>query len=74
MINLFVCGDANRDGSANVGDAVFLISYVFRGGASPNPVCAGDANGDGNTNVGDVVYLIAYVFKGGAPPVETCCP
>jgi hypothetical protein len=69
-----VCGDANGDGSVNVGDAVFLISYVFKGGAAPIPVCAGDANGDGGTNVGDAVYMIAYVFKGGAPPVATCCP
>jgi len=68
-----LCGDANGDGSANVGDAVFLISYVFKGGAAPIPLCAGDANGDGNTNVGDAVYMISYVFKGGAPPVATCC-
>ena len=70
----YICSDANGDGSVNVGDAVFLISYVFKGGAAPNPVCVGDANGDGSTNVGDAVYLINYVFKGGAPPVETCCP
>ena len=68
------CGDANRDGTANVGDAVFLIGYVFKGGAAPTPVCVGDANGDGNTNVGDAVYMITYVFKGGAPPIVPCCP
>ena len=71
---LYTCGDANGDGSANVGDAVSLINYVFKGGAAPDPLCVGDANGDGSTNVGDAVYLIAYVFQGGAPPVETCCP
>ena len=69
-----ICGDANGDGSANVGDAVFLISYVFKGGAAPTPLCAGDANGDGSTNVGDAVYMISYVFKGGAAPVSDCCP
>jgi hypothetical protein len=68
-----VCGDANGDGLANVGDAVFMIAYIFNGGAPPDPECAGDANGDGNPNVGDAVYLIAYVFNGGPPPVETCC-
>ena len=70
----FICGDANGDGSANVGDAVFLISYVFKGGAAPDPVCAGDANGDNQTNVGDAVYMITYVFKGGAAPIDPCCP
>lgn len=71
---LYVCGDANGDESADVGDAVYLISYVFKGGAAPDPICVGDANGDGATNVGDAVYMINYVFRGGAAPVETCCP
>jgi C1A family cysteine protease len=70
----YVCGDANGDGEPNVGDAVFLISYVFKGGPAPDPICAGDSNGDGDTNVGDAVSLIAYVFKGGPAPVEPCCP
>jgi hypothetical protein len=69
-----LCGDVNYDGQANVGDAVALISFIFKGGATPDPLCIGDANGDGDTNVGDAVYLIAYVFKGGPPPVDNCCP
>jgi hypothetical protein len=28
-------GDANGDGDANVGDAVYVISYVFKGGPAP---------------------------------------
>jgi len=51
-----------------VGDAVFIINYVFKGGAAPNPEAAGDANHDDDCNVGDAVYLINYVFKGGAAP------
>jgi len=69
-----ISGDANGDGQVNVGDAVFLISYIFKGGPAPDPVCIGDANGDGNTNVGDAVYLISYIFKGGPPPVMPSCP
>ena len=68
------CGDANGDNGVNVGDAVFLINYVFKGGQPPNPLCIGDANGDGGVNVGDAVYLIAYVFRGGPAPVVSCCP
>jgi len=67
-------GDANGDTQVNVGDAVYLISYVFKGGPAPLPyeVCSGDANGDCMCNVGDAVYIITYVFKGGYPPVD--CP
>jgi PKD repeat protein len=64
----FLCGDANGDGDINVGDAVFLINYVFSGGPAPIPVEAGDANSDGNTDIADAVYLINYVFKGGPAP------
>jgi hypothetical protein len=67
----YFCGDANSDETANIGDAVYLISYIFKGGPAPDPLEAGDANCDGNVNVGDAVYLIAYVFKGGPEP---CCP
>jgi hypothetical protein len=69
-----LCGDANSDEQVNVGDAVFIINYVFQGGQAPDPVCAGDANGDGDSNVGDAVYLINYIFNGGPPPNEDCCP
>jgi hypothetical protein len=55
-------GDANRDDTINIGDAIFLIAYIFNGGPAPIPVAAGDANGDGSTDVGDAVYLIAHVF------------
>jgi len=69
---VYKCGDANGDKSVNVGDAVYVINYVFKGGPAPTPVVgAGDANCDHAVNVGDAVYIINYVFKGGPAP---CCP
>jgi hypothetical protein len=71
---LFSCcdlpGDANNDGKVNVGDAVYIICYVFRGCPPPPCMFEGDANGDVKINVGDAVYLITYVFRGG--PAPTC--
>jgi hypothetical protein len=68
----YICGDANGDSNPNVGDAVHIINYVFKGGEAPVPIEAGDANCDGNCNVGDAVYLINYVFKGGDAPCASC--
>lgn len=67
-------GDANGDGKLNVGDAVYVITYVFRGGPPPTPypICSGDANCDCKVNVGDAVYMITYVFRGGPPPCGCC--
>ena len=71
MIRVYVCGDANNDGDVNIGDGVFIINYVFKSGAAPDPLEAGDANCDGEVNVGDAVYLINFVFNDGPAP---CCP
>jgi hypothetical protein len=66
------CGDANGDAVINISDAVYLIAYIFAGGAAPGdcnyPFGKGDANGDTVVNISDAVYLIAYIFAGGAAP------
>ncbi|MCP4567496.1 MAG: hypothetical protein GY841_07950 [FCB group bacterium] len=64
----YLNGDANRDEALNVGDAVFLINYVFKNGPAPEPLEAGEANCDLAINVGDAVYMINYVFKSGPVP------
>jgi M6 family metalloprotease-like protein len=65
------CGDANSDAVVNVSDAVWIINYVFVGGAPPNPLHIGDANCDGAVNVSDAVWIINYVFVGGNAPCDT---
>ncbi len=64
-----ICGDATDDGAVNVGDAVFLINFIFKGGAAPPYEDCANANGDSSLNIGDAVYLINYIFKGGAAPI-----
>jgi hypothetical protein len=71
ILNGYICGDANTDHDVNVGDAVYLINFVFSSGPAPYPYLSGDVNGEGGPNVGDAVYLINYIFKSGPPPT---CP
>ena len=65
-------GDANNDTHVNVGDAVYMINYVFKAGPAPACKDQGDANHDCHLNVGDAVYLINYVFKAGPAPACGC--
>ncbi|MEZ5359336.1 MAG: FG-GAP-like repeat-containing protein [Candidatus Zixiibacteriota bacterium] len=71
IISTMVCGDTDSDGSVNVGDAVYLINYIFKNGFPPIPLSRGNVNCDASVNVGDAVYLINYIFRGGPEP---CCP
>jgi hypothetical protein len=66
----YLCGDANGDGGVNVSDAVYIINFVFIGGAAPNPLASGNANCDTGVNVSDAVYIINYVFVGGTFPCD----
>lgn len=70
-VSPFLRGDANGDGRINIGDAVFLVDYLFKGGPAPDPLEAGETNCDGALNIGDIVFIIAYLFRGGPPPI---CP
>jgi hypothetical protein len=73
LVSLPFCGDCTKDSLINLSDLVYLISYLYRGGVPPNPVCAADGNCDGTVNVGDVVVLISYLYKKGIPPCTGCC-
>jgi hypothetical protein len=69
-----VCGDVTNDSIINVGDVVYLITYLYRSGSPPIPMtCVGDVNCDDIVNIGDVVYLITYLYRGGALPCPDCC-
>jgi hypothetical protein len=66
------CGDANGDGTVNVGDPVYLVTYLYKGGPEPPaPIERADANNDCLVDVADVVYLVAYLFQSGPDP--ECC-
>jgi hypothetical protein len=61
-------GDANGDGSVTLGDAIYLLNYLFKGGPVPYPTGVGDANCSSDVNLGDAIYILNYLFKGDSPP------
>lgn len=68
IVCVAVRGEANGDGIIDLGDLVYLIGYLYRGGPAPNPMWVGDCNCDEVVDVGDVVFLINYLYRAGDPP------
>ena len=65
----FQRGDTDGDGSRNLGDAVWLLLYLFNGGEL-SCLDAGDANDDGTVNTADVITILNFLFQGGIPIAE----
>ncbi|MEM7163825.1 MAG: S8 family serine peptidase [Planctomycetota bacterium] len=61
-------GDCNGDSTFNIGDPVFLLTFLFASGTTPTCADACDANDDGQNNIGDAVYKLSALFSGGASP------
>jgi hypothetical protein len=68
----YLLGDVNTDRVINLGDVVYLINSIFRGGPAPYILILGDTNRNGiPIELGDLVFLISYLYRGGPPPVKT---
>ncbi len=71
----FVRGDANSSGKVDLGDAIFILNFLFRGGHDPR--CFDAADVDDSAELGsqtpavtlaDAVILLQWLFAGGPPP------
>lgn len=63
----FLRGDANLDGTLNVGDAIDLLDGIFTGA----PIACEDAsdwNDDGQLDVSDPINVLGYLFANGPAP------
>jgi len=66
--NDVICGDANGDGVIDLGDVLYIVSYLYKGGPAPDPLEAADCTCDGTIDLGDLLYLVTYLYKGGPAP------
>ncbi len=69
-------GDANEDGSVDIGDAIFMLYALMLGGPGSNCKDAADANDSGTQDIADIIFVLNYQFTGGqeppAPGVSSC--
>jgi hypothetical protein len=63
-------GDCDNSGGIDIDDVVFLIAYVFSGGAAPDPIEVGDVDCSDGVDIDDIVYLIEFIFTGGDAPCD----
>jgi hypothetical protein len=61
-------GDANGDGRADISDAVWILTELFRDGPAAPCDDAADTNDDGLRDISDGAFMIQYCFRGGTPP------
>ena len=62
-------GDADGSGDLNIGDATYLIKYIFVSGTAPvYDIRMGDADCDGSINVSDALTIVKFVFNGQGSP------
>jgi C1A family cysteine protease len=65
------CGDADGDGLVDIGDAIYVLNYLYKYGDAPacQPITlCGDVNLDDVVDVSDAIYLLNYLFKEGPAP------
>ncbi len=67
-------GNVNGDSgdAIDISDLVYLVAFMFQGGAAPDCFEEGDIDGSGGIDISDLVGLVAFMFQGGAPPAN--CP
>ena len=71
----FKRGDVNGDGSVDIGDAVFVLTYLFGGGHELSCFKASDANDEGRIDLADAITILGHLFRGAGPlpaPFENC--
>jgi uncharacterized lipoprotein YddW (UPF0748 family) len=63
----FIRGDANADGSVDVGDVLAILFHLYGGIPAPCPD-GGDANDSGTVSLNDATLILQFLFRSGAAP------
>lgn len=61
----FLRGDANTDGTMDIADPIYCLSYLFLEGPAPRCFSAADTNDDGEFNISDPMLSLLSMFSAG---------
>ena len=64
VIDRHLRGDANDDGSVELGDFIVMVQYILGYGDSLASMQGADINGDHSVNVQDLVLLADHLWGG----------
>ncbi len=66
-------GNVDNDPGDNtdISDLVYIVAFVFTGGAAPVCDDEGNVDGLGDIDISDLVYIVDFIFTGGPQP-PTC--
>jgi len=73
----FVRGDMDDNGFLNLTDAVFILNFLFLGGAVPSCFEACDVDNNGILQLTDGIFMLNFLFLGGEAipaPRDRCGP
>ena len=62
-------GDTNDDGTVDIADSVFLLNFLFTGGAGLTCPDAGDADDNAHIEITDGIRILNFLFLGAEPPL-----
>ena len=62
VIDRHLRGDANDDGSVDIGDFIVMAQYITGYGREPASMAQADINGDRSVDVADLVLLADYLW------------
>jgi len=72
----FKRGNTNSDSGVDLGDALYIVNWLFAGGPMPSCMDSSDTNDDGGVDISDTIYLLNYLFVSGpfppAPGPNSC--
>ena len=72
----FIRGDADDNGSLQLTDGIYILNFLFLGGAAPSCAESADADNNGAVQLTDGIYILNFLFLGGAdtpPPGGFAC-